>query len=93
MPASPSPRALRVERTELGRFTAVNERGGRIPFARLPVLSGHRQQAVVNQAYLLEEAQGIACYPAPQIVPFDRGKALQRDVAGQAAFGRNAGRR
>jgi uncharacterized OsmC-like protein len=32
MPAPPSPRALRVERTELGRFIAVNERGGRIPF-------------------------------------------------------------
>jgi uncharacterized OsmC-like protein len=32
MPAPPSPRALRVERTELGRFTAVNERGGRILF-------------------------------------------------------------
>jgi putative redox protein len=33
MPSPPSPRALRVERTALGRFTAVNERGGRIPFA------------------------------------------------------------
>jgi len=33
MPSPSSPRALRVERTALGRFTAVNERGGRIPFA------------------------------------------------------------
>src|SRR5215510_7581545 len=33
MPSPPSPRALRVERTALGRFTAVNARGGRIPFA------------------------------------------------------------
>jgi putative redox protein len=33
MPAPPAPRALRVERTALGRFTAVNDRGGRLPFA------------------------------------------------------------
>jgi putative redox protein len=33
MPAPPSLRSVRVERTGLGRFTAINERGGRFTFA------------------------------------------------------------